>query len=240
MQETNNKNEVAPIESPPPQMSVFAKIIGIFLEPRKTFNALEKKPDFIIPLVLVVIVAFILTYISSPILQQSTLEMSRERMMDQGMTETQIQLALEQQQKYGKIGGLIAVPLTSLLSPLIIAAVLLFAGNILLGGNAKYKQLFSLYCYTSLIDIITYAVRTILILIKQDIRVYTSLAALLPPDYYKLFWFKFANIFDIFVIWKIIVVSIGMSVLYRISTRKPLITVSLIYLIFALVSISFL
>ncbi len=239
MGELNEQAEVVETEVSPPPLSLIARITNIFSDPRKTFVALEKKPDFLVPLLLVVLTAFIFTYIAWPVIEQSSQEISRTYMENKGMSEEQIETALQQQQKYGKIGGVFGLPITTVIMTLLVSAILLFAGNIILGGNAKFKQIFSLYCYGSLIDIIAYAVRMVLILLKDDIRVYTSLAALLPPDSYKEFWFKLANIADVFVIWKVVVIAIGMSVFYRIPIKKPLITVSLLYVVFGLVSMSF-
>jgi len=234
----NDRAEVVETDVSPPPLSLIGRIFNIFSDPRKTFTTLEKKPDFLVPLLLVVLAAFIFTYIAWPVIEKSTREYSRTYMEERGMPQEEIDTALQQQQKYGKIGGMFGLPLTTVIMTLLVSAILLFAGNIILGGNAKYKQIFSLYCYASLIDIIAYAVRMVLILLKDDTRVYTSLAALLPPDSYKEFWFKLANIADVFVIWKIVVIAIGMSVFYRISTRKPMITVALLYVVFGLVSMS--
>ena len=240
MEENNSIETISGYDDPdePKSMSLTGKILGIFLDPKRTFTSLRHKPDFIVPLALLVFATFLTTWIAWPVIEVSSMEMMEEGMIDRGMDEAQIEQMKVQQQKMGKLFGMVGAPFSTVLMAFIISGVLLFAGNIVMGGNAKYGQILSIYCYTSLISIISLTVRTILIMGKSSLEIYTSPAALFPADMSDGIVFKIANIFDVFVIWEIIVLSIGMGIIYSIDTRKPLITVSMLYLLFAAVSIS--
>lgn len=219
-----------------PQMNLIARLIGVFTEPKRTFQALAEKPDFILPLIIVMLAAFLSTLAALPIIQRDSAEIARERMFERGMTQEQVDAFAEQQEKIGAVSSLAGAPFSSLFITFVASGLLLFAGNVVMGGNANYKQMLCVFSYASLIGIISFAVRAVLMLSKDSIWVYTSLAALFPPDMKNDLIFRIAGIFDIFVIWKIIVVAIGMGVMYKVETRKPLIIISILYLIFAAVT----
>jgi len=220
--------------NPQPPMSLISKMLGVFTDPKKTYTALAAKPDYLIPLILVVLASFVFTLIALPVIQKDTAEISRQRMLDRGMTQEQIDTFSAQQEKIGKISALAGAPFSTVAITIVASALLLFAGNIIMGGDAKYAQMLCVYSYASLIGLIGYAVRTVLIMAKGTILVYTSLAALFPPEMKNDLIFKIAGIFDIFVIWKIIVIGIGMGVMFKVDTKKPLLIVAAMYLLFAL------
>lgn len=221
------------------KMSLTARIAGIFLDPKKTFLSLEPRPDFIVPLILTALVVFACTWAAWPVIETSSLEMMQEKLIDRGMEQNQIDRFLENQQKFGKVWGLAGGPVSTVLIAFIVSGILLFAGNMILGGDSTYKKMLCVYSYASLVGIIGHLIRTFLIMSKGSIQVYTSLAALFPLDMKDTTIFKIAGIFDVFTIWKIIIIAVGMGVMYRMDYKKPLIVVSLLYVIFAAVAMNF-
>jgi hypothetical protein len=210
-------------------MSLPAKIIGVFLDPRRTFSSLDHKPDFILPLLIVMVAAFLFTFIIWPIAQQFSLE----KMEQSGLSIEQIERAM----KYARIAGIVSQPLMVLISSLLIAAVLLFAGNIIMGAEANYKRTLSVYCYSSLIGVIGFALKSLLILKKNSLEVYISPAALFPITLKDTVFFKIAAIFDVFAIWQVIIIAIGMSAIFKAKFQKALTVVGVLYLLYAAVAI---
>lgn len=241
MDEVNNLQEDnrEEMEESGQKMSMIARIAGIFLDPRKTFLSLEPRPDYIVPLILIVLVVFVCTWAAWPVIETSSMEMMQEKLTDRGMEQDQIDQFLENQQKFGKISGLAGGPISTVLIMFIVSGILLFAGNMVLGGDSTYKKMLCVFSYASLVGIIAHIIRTVLIISKGTIEVYTSLAALFPLDMKETMIFKIAGIFDVFTIWKIIVIAIGMGVMYRMDYKKPLIVVGLLYVIFAAVAMNF-
>jgi hypothetical protein len=119
-----------------------------------------------------------------------------------------------------------------------VAGILLFVGNIIMGGDANYKKMLSLYSYSSLIGIFSHVVNLVLMLKKQTMEVYTSLAAFFPASAKESILFKIAGVFDIFMIWQLMVVAIGMSVMYQITTRKSFIVIGILYILFSAIAIA--
>ena len=240
----NDKNEMPStensgyIESGNGEMSLIAKIAGIFLEPGKTFRNLSRSPNFIAPLVIVMLASLLFTIFALPIIVKSSLEMQREKLEELDTPQEQIDQQLEIAKKFIKPFALVAAPISTVVIALIITGIMLFAGNIVMGGESKYKMMLSLYCYSDLVDVIAFAVRLPLVLNKGTMEVYISLAALMPEAMKETIWFKIAAVFDIFVIWKLILISVGMGIVYKTKTHKPLLIMVLIYLLFAGISIA--
>lgn len=224
------------IISPPGEqdLSPLAKIAGVFLDPKRTFNSLNRKPDFIVPLIIVMLTATLFTLTAWPVIEQYAVEQQIERMTESGATPEQI----EQAMKIGHIVGVVSQPVWILLSSLVVAGVLLFAGNIVIGGESNYKKMLSVYCYSSLIGVIAYAVKLVLMLSKNTMEVYTSPAAMFPASANDTVIFKIAAIFDIFAIWQVVIIAIGMGVIFKASFQKSISLVGTLYVIYAAISIA--
>jgi len=219
------------------EMSLIAKIVGVFLDPKRTFTSLDRKPDFWAPLIIIVALSLVFTTLAWPIIEESSLEMRRGALEKTDMSQGEIDRALEIQMKAGKIPGIVSIVISTLVIAFIVAGALLFAGNVIMGGESSYKKMMSVYCYSSLIGLISTAIRLPMILSKKTLEIYFSPAAFFPAEMKDALAFKIAAIFDIFVIWKIILIAIGMGIVYKTKTEKPLIVVGVMYLLVSGVSI---
>jgi len=231
----NPETEVEVVTEDSERMSLAAKITGVFLDPKRTFISLERKPDFIVPLLIVMVAALIFTFVAWPIIEKTVLPLQVERMQEQGLSEEKIDGFL----KISKILGIVGPPLTVLVGSLVVSAILLFAGNILLGGSSKFNKVFSVYCYTSLITVLAYAVKLALVMSKKSMQVYISPAALFPAEAGDSVWFKVAGVFDVFAIWQLVVIAIGLGVLFRTTFQKSMTVMGTLYVFYAAAAIIF-
>lgn len=230
-----NDDNTAVYEEDDSQMTYAAKIAGIFLDPHRTFISLDKKPDFIVPLIIVAVFATIFTYFAMPVI----FELQMEEMVRQA-AENDIPLErIEKLANAGKIFGLISPPIFVFIGSMIISGILLFAGNIIIGGTQKFNKVLSIYCYSSLIGVISYIVKLPLIISKNSLEVYTSPALFFPTSAKETALFKVAAHLDIFTIWQLIVISIGMGIIYKITLQKSISTIGTMYVVYAAVSIIF-
>jgi hypothetical protein len=114
------------------------------------------------------------------------------------------------------------------------AAVLFFIFNVLLGGDSSFRRVFSVYCYASLVAMLGMIVRFPLIMTKGDMNVQTSLALLLSPNAKDSFLYSVLSSFDVFSIWQVILVSMGLGVIYKYSTKKAFTAVVILWIIYIL------
>jgi hypothetical protein len=108
---------------------------------------------------------------------------------------------------------------------------LFFVFNVLMGGDSTFRRNFSVYCYSSLIAIPSMIVKFPLIMTKGDLNVQTSLALLLSPDAKDTFLYRVLSSFDIFTVWQVVLVSIGMGVVYKYSTKKAFTAVVILWIV---------
>jgi len=121
-----------------------------------------------------------------------------------------------------------------LVSLVIVAAVLFFVFNVLLGGDSAFRRVFSVYTYSSLIAIPAMIVKFPLIMMKENLNVQTSLALILSVNDKDTFLYSVLSGFDIFSFWQVILVSMGLGVMYKYTTKKAFTAVLILWLIWIL------
>ncbi|RKY54848.1 MAG: hypothetical protein DRP89_04430 [Candidatus Neomarinimicrobiota bacterium] len=211
------------------EKSIFTKLISIFWEPSATFRSLKIKTrwfDIVIPILLVSLVSIISIPYVTPIAieqQKSRIEKS-ERLSDE-----QKEMAFERMDKQvGSVVPYVSAPISVAVKCVIIALIMWFAGNFLLGGESKFVPVFAVTAYACLIDIIAVAVKVPLMVSQQTMKVYTSPALFFEES--STFLFRFIATLDVFALWKVILISIGLGVIYDLKTSKAFWVILLLWL----------
>lgn len=222
-------------------MNIFQRAAGVFASPQRTFSDIAWRPDWITPLIFVVLATIILTQLSVPAIlsDYATSDQLEKMIQRRNMTEEQANRAMEmaktQMRNFSAVSAGVGVILISLLT----AAVLLFMGNIVLGGSANFKQVFAVYCWGGLVAILGYLLRIPIVLEKMTTKVYLGPAILLPADAEKTALFKVAAALDVFVLWRVALVAVGFAAIYRFSLGKSFATVGGLYVLLVAVSAIF-
>ncbi|HPB01226.1 MAG TPA: hypothetical protein PLS75_07420, partial [Candidatus Marinimicrobia bacterium] len=84
----------------------------------------------------------------------------------------------------------------------------------------------------NLVDIIANAVKVPLMLSQQTVRIYTSPALFLQDN--STFWFRFFANLDLFVLWKVILLGIGVGIITKVKTSKSIWTILICWIIYCL------
>jgi hypothetical protein len=117
----------------------------------------------------------------------------------------------------------------SLIMALILAAILWAIFNAAMGGDATYKQILAILVHAGVITALGQLFTAPINYVRGAVTSATSLGALLPMFDEQSFIGKLAGMLDIFVIWWLIVLAIGLAVLYRRKTQPIAITLFGIY-----------
>ncbi len=220
------------------QKSIPSKIVSIFWEPSSTFKALKEKCnwwDVLMPLILIVIVSWItIPYVTPIAVQEQISRIENSDRLSEAQKENTIHRIKDQA---GSPFAYVTTPVILFIKWVVIAAVIWFAGNFLLGGESPFLPLLGVTAYTSLIDIIASAVKVPLVVSQQTTKIYTGLAILLKQS--DSFFFRFAQNLDLFALWKVILLSIGLGVIYKVKTSKAFWIVFIIWLIYCTVAALF-
>ncbi len=221
---------IQPEEKP---MGGASKVINIFFEPRKVFESLKIKPTWLIPFIIVALLGIGFFYYTYPFIMAQQVEKIQE---NEKIPEEQKERIIEKmtEKDHPPIWQLAIAPVGTLVSVVVVAAVLFFVFNVLLGGDSSFRRVFSVYTYSSLIAIPAMIVKFPLIMMKGNLNVQTSLALLLSINQKDTFLYNVLSGFDIFTIWQVILISMGLGILYKYSTKKAFTAVFILWIIWIL------
>lgn len=226
------------VEESGPALGFGGKLANIFASPGKTFQELDRRPTWIAPLIITILVTVIATQIAFPIIMNAQLENIRsnpnippERLQ---AIETQLSQNAQTQRIITVVSQVIGTPIVFL----ILAGIFYLMGTVILGGDSTYKKVLSVLSWSYCILIISAIVSTALIIAKGNMNVSLSLALLLPADAIGTRFYTFMSKFDFFIIWFLAVFAIGFGYIYRFSTAKAFTAVGILWAIWIAVSVA--
>lgn len=230
MSDLNKRNEE--IETNQEELAVstnfLGKIVNIIVAPSKALKAIKKKPNIIIPMLLVSIIPalyYIIFWDSVEIQLIRVIEASFEM---QGSQATQEMMDL-------------AMPFL-VFAPILIIAVLLFSGifsatyyyicSKIAKSGMTFKESVSLAFHVMIIASLSWVLNMILTLVGIDFSMelpLTSLASMLPSSMNGTFLYGLALPVEVFALWGMVVTYFGLQIIAKMSKKAAAISV-LIYL----------
>jgi len=199
--------------APVPEMNLIQRIWGILVSPRQTLESLREHPRVLGAILVLVVINLLATLALSGLIAQSQAEKMQGR---PNVTQEQIDKAVQITRVTAPVFAAIAIPIIVF----VVAGILFFIGNVILGGDARYKQMASGTAYMNMVLIPTLIVRLPLSLVKHDMQIQTSLAALLPEDASRTFIFHLLSRFDVFGLWTVALGVLVVSVMAKVDTKK--------------------
>lgn len=121
----------------------------------------------------------------------------------------------------GPVGYLSAaiVPVAVVVTTFLIALIL--AGETYLLSNTNHlRRVLAVVAHTSVVDLVELVFKTPLYFAKGSLKVYTSLAILLPEDAADTRLFRLFDAFDAFTIWKLALLTIGVAIVASRTRRQ--------------------
>ncbi|MGQ9535591.1 MAG: Yip1 family protein [bacterium] len=214
------------------------RIIDTFLNPRAVFVGIKEKPEWLLPLVTVLVVLTIISILTISITRDLITAQQIEALKNRNMTDEQIEQALKFSS--GPImfifGGLGAI-INTLVILLIFAALLnLFIP--MFGGEGSFKMVFSVVSFSALIKIPGNIIRFILVILKHSLQVSTSLALFVPNLDTHSFAYRLLNQFDFFILWEMCLVAYGIHLTNNVKKENSYILVFVILIASVLLSIA--
>jgi hypothetical protein len=219
----------------------FGNAIRVLFSPQTVFQGLDKRPNWLAPLLICVVVAALSSWIIlNPVTIPEQREQMEERFEQQGMTEEQLERAT--QFFDSKIMTLIAVLSPVLLIPLailVVSGVLHFVCTLILGGQTSFSRTFAVMAYSSMIILPGAIVKVPLQLVQKTTQVHAGLGLLLStPDssasFAHRFFYNLLAQVDVFNVWEVILVAIGISIIYKFTRTKSYYTVGVLWIIWLL------
>jgi hypothetical protein len=231
---------------PPSGMSEVGRLTGIFWEPKPVFQDLAARPRFWVPLILLTALSLVYMLSFSRVVGWESMI---RRQMDAN-TRLQ-QLPSEQRERAIQQGMAISVPLAyagaavgMAVGSLAIAGILLGMLNLVGGAGLKYRQAFSITCYSFLPSALASILALVIMFLKnpEDFDLQNplplNLAAFLGSTETAAWLKALARSVDLFTIWIILLMALGFSTAAgkKLSFGKALTLIVLPWAVFVLLS----
>ena len=218
-------------------MNIMNKIINIFVSPKEAFEAINEKPTWFVPFIIMTVFILFMMFMT----MDAQLNDQLKALQSRDLTEQQMEAAQSGIQGPFRYIGLVAAPIGMIIVNLILAGIVLLASNLMISGESvSYKKIFSLLMWSGLVGIISVLITTFLAIQKGTMTgVSMDLSILLPavPAGESKTWLYYLLArFDLFVFWQMILWVIGLSVMYKTTINKamkPVITLWLIWVVAA-------
>jgi hypothetical protein len=211
------ESPLAAAEAPTPK-SFPSRFLGVFVSPGETFAEIARRPDYLAPLIVLMLTA---VAVSETMLARVGMERLVRMQIEHSsrassMTPQQMQQAVEQGIRIGTIlahFGFVFLPVVLLL----VAAICLAVTNAIFGAKITLGTAFSVVCYANLVSVLASAIAIVMI-IFGDVEHFnpqnpapTNLGFFLNPAETPKALLSLAGSFDIFSLWIIVLLGIGLS-----------------------------
>ena len=227
---------VTPVDSV--RSSLAGRLIQVFLSPIVAFSSIgvPRWSDWMVPVMLSTVVTISFIYFTQPIIteaQNAVVQMQLEN--NPNLSADQREQILQNMASFENTGKTIGVIFASVgvLAFVILSALMCFlSANVILGANVTYLQMLTVAGYSYLIGIPEAIVKIPLILVKNSMSVYTGLGLFLTEEMAtQTFMGRLAAGVDLFGIWQVCILGIGIAVLGRVALTKSLVTMFILWMI---------
>jgi hypothetical protein len=210
-----------------------SNIINILAEPMEAFNKIVVSPKWISAFSLITIIVILCGFFMLPFSERIIIKTLLSR-----MDTEQAQQAMLVYERFQYVGILFsAVPL--LIKWIFLSAFLYYGAILLNAQNIRYRSVFTIVVYSEFILLLMGIINLLLLYIRgvDSINSITDLQAIVGLDYflndkqYNIPFYTFLNNFNVFSIWYVVTLTIGISIATCFSKLKSAILVSTTWLL---------
>jgi hypothetical protein len=208
-----------------PSGSFLARLIGVFVEPGATFDEIARKPDFIAPLILLMLVSVAVaeTMLAKIGIDRIILQTLKQSGRAAGMDPEQLNQTVQKAAAFGRVMMQISTVVGVPIFMLVVAGFGLVVLNFIFGESAGFKEVFSATCYASMPRVVG-GVMAIAVMFFGDPDYFrptspapTNLGFFVNPLTTSPAVLTLASALDILTLWFLVLLAIGLS---RVSRKK--------------------
>ena len=218
----------------PAPKSLAARFIGVITAPKATYESIVAHPKWfgMLALTMVAIVVLVGGFMSTKVGQDAWFDAAANR---PGMTDQQLQ----GMEKIVPFLGYITAASMLIFMPLmlvVISGVLFAVFNAALGGNATFKQVFTVAVHAGPIGVLGQLFTVPMNYARGSMTSATNLYVMVQSFVDETsFTGRFLGMIDLFLVWQLIVLSMGLAVLYRRRTQPIATTLLVLYTVIAVI-----
>ena len=221
-----------------PRLGLARRMLGVLLSPGMTYREIAARPRVLGALVVTVgvMVACQAAFMSTPLGRDLLLETQIEAIESFGVVVTdqmyeRMEAGLAFAPYFGALSQVAILPALSAL----FAAIVLGLFNLLLGGSATFKQAYAVLAHSGVVLMVQQLFSTPLNYARGAMSSPTRLAVFAPQLPVDGLLAGFLSAIDLFLLWWLVNVAIGVAVLYRRNTGPVVAMLFAMYAVVALV-----
>lgn len=230
-------SESLPTAAEPRPMGLAARAINVLFAPRQAYEAVVARPRIlgILIVVIAVIAAAQFVFLSTEVGQNALLDqqLGYLKVFNVNITDTMVRQmeARITTARYTTAASLaVFVPLAAA----ILSGLLLAIFTVVTGGGATYRQMYAVVAHSQVIGAVQQAFSLPIMYMRGEMTSPTSLAVFFPTLDDQGFAHYLLGAIDLFYVWTIFNVAIGVAVLYKRPTGGVAAILFGIYAVFAL------
>lgn len=203
-------------------MNVWQRISKIYSDPKATFSSFERSitlKDVTVPILILLVVSFGAQLLVGPIALNEQISRIERRDMAPEQKEAVLDRIESMIGNSASVKSFLLTTVTTLLSFVLLAGVVLFFGSFILAGEATFQQALAVVVFVGMIGVLEWAVKIPLILQSGTIQVETGMALFLPVNLDGTLLYRFFHRLDFFAMWKIALIAMGTATVFR-TTEK--------------------
>ena len=217
-----------------PKMSAISKVIGIVISPAKTLEDIKRNPNIWVPIAIIIVISLATSFMTWPVVEQTMIIEIEQSMRTQGveMTKDMLDMTL----LIGKISAIGFIPIMLIIGVLI-EGLYYFISSIIVKKKMRYKQSISMLAHVGIIGMIGMCVFSIVMIMTGEISLIgnvTSLGSFLPTGMQGTFLAGMAQTIEVFNIWSLYLLYMGLRIIASFSKKAAIITVGISWLVMAL------
>jgi hypothetical protein len=218
--------------------SLPARIAGVIFSPRATYAEIAARPRIFgaLAFVLAVIVIATFAFLSTEVGQQASLDNQVRQMESFGRTVNDAQYAqMERMAPYSRYFAAAVQLVVTPIMALIVAGLAFAVFNAALGGDATFKQVFAIVVHSGALLMLQALFTLPLAYARESLSGATNLAVFFPFLEENSVAARMLGSIDLFLIWWMVSLAIGLGVLYRRRTRPIATTMLVMYVTIGLI-----
>lgn len=196
----------------------FGALAGVIMSPGETFEKLEKKPIWLVPMLVFMVLSIISTVIAMPKFDFETAMRDQLARQGQDVDEAQIETFVKIQKPLVYTTAVVGTPIV-----LLIATLVYMLGFKAFGGDGRFKQFFSITIFAWVPQVLKSIIGTIVIATRESVRVeeaqtivMSNLGFLADPIDKPALYALLTSV-DVFTIWSLILMVMG----YGLVSKRP-------------------
>src|SRR4051812_1879962 len=217
-----------------PGKSLLARVVGVFVSPRATYADVAARPRWFgaLALGIALVAGSTFAFLSTDVGQQAVLEQQAQVLESFGVKlseaqQAQMESRLESARYTSAVSQVVFIPVAAA----ILAGILLGIFNALMGGDARFKQVYALVAHTGLIVALQTIFSLPLDYARETMSSPTNLGVFAPFLEENTFPARLLGSLDLFHMWAILSLAIGLGVLYKRRTAPVAWTMFLVYFV---------